>query len=103
MIRKERRQSIDDAHFKLDAPYKDRDYKNAKYAIDNISRGGLRFCSQDVFCIDDLISVSIYLDKEMIHNAQCRICYFEHHNDSPNGDCYGLSFIDKFIDMKFCQ
>ena len=103
MIRKERRQSIKAAYFKLDSPYKDRDHENLEYGIDNISRGGLRFQSQDVFCIDDLINISVYINSEVIHNGHCRICYFEHDNTSQNGDYYGLSFIDKFMDMEFCR
>ena len=103
MIRKERRQAISNAYFKLSAPYKDRDHEHLKYGIDNISRGGLRFASHDIFCIDDLISVSVYINEEIIHEAKCRICYFEHDNDSNHGDYYGLSFIDKFMDMKFCN
>ncbi len=103
MIRRERRQPVTGAYFKLNDPYKDRDHKNLQYGIDNISRGGLRFCSQDIFCIDDMINISVYINEEVIHNAQCRICYFEHDNESQDGDFYGLSFIDKFMDMKFCN
>lgn len=104
MIRRERRQSIHDAYFKLSAPYKDRDQNKLQYSIDNISRGGLRFYSRDIFVVDDLIDISIFIDEQMIHSAKCRICYFEQDNDEPdNGDYYGLSFMDKFIDMKFCN
>lgn len=103
MIRRERRQLISDAYFKLSTPYKDRDFKNLTYNINNISRGGLRFCSDDIFYIDDLISVSVFLNEQLIHSARCRICYFEHDNNPDAADCYGLSFIDKFMDMKFCN
>ena len=103
MIRRELRQTIHDAYFKLNHPYKDRDNENLKYSIDNVSRGGLRFSSHDIFIVDDLINVSIYIENKMIHTAKCRICYFEHDNESENDDYYGLSFMDKFIDMKFCN
>lgn len=103
MIRREHRQALVAAYFKLNTAYKDRDHNSAQYAIDNISRGGLRFFSHDIFCIGDLISVSIYIDKQIIHHAKCRICYFEHDKVADHGDFYGLSFIDNFIDMKFCD
>ena len=103
MIRRERRKIIEDAYFTLNEPYKDRDHNNLKYEIDNLSRGGLRFCSHDIFTIDDLLSISVYINEQEIHSARCRICYFEHDNESNAGDYYGLSFIDKFMDMKFCN
>lgn len=103
MIRKERRQPIQDAYFKLNAPYKDRDHESLQYGIENISRGGLRFCSSDVFIVDDYIVISVFLDAQVIHSAKGRICYFEHDEESAKGDYYGLSFVDKFIDMKFCD
>ena len=103
MIRRERRQAVEGAYFKLNSPYKDRDHENLQYAINNISRGGLRFCSHDVFIVDDLINISVYINEVEIHQAKCRLCYFIHDNESKNGDYYGLSFLDKFMDMKFCN
>ena len=103
MIRKERRQAIQDAYFKLNESYKEKDHNNLKYKIDNISRGGLRFSSEDIFGIDDLISISVYINEQPIHNANARICYFKDDDKLANNHFYGLSFIDKFMDMEFCD
>ena len=102
MIRRERRQSLKNAYVKLNEAYKNYDYKNQQYSINNISRGGLCFTTQDVFIVDDIINASIYIDDEIVHSAKCRICYFEENKTPENSSNYGLSFVDKFIDMKFC-
>jgi len=70
---------------------------NKHYSIQNLSRGGIRFCSEDQFEIDERIDLSLYIDDKLSHKARGRICY--HDEDKHHNSYYGVSFLDKFLNL----
>lgn len=67
------------------------------FMIQNVSRGGIRFCSNEHFDIDERVSLSLYIDDELSHQAMGRICY--HDEDNQHNSYYGVSFLDKYLSM----
>lgn len=64
------------------------------YPIQNMSRGGIRFCSQEHFDIDERVNLHVYIDEKLSHKAFGRICY---HDESTDNDYYGVSFLDNYF------
>lgn len=102
MLRRENRKSISGAYFKLNTPYKTQEPADTEFEILNISRGGLRFSTNQSFIVDDRINITVYLENKQIHTANGRICYSQRGKITDNNHYYGLSFLDNFIDMSFC-
>lgn len=104
MIRREKRSAVDGAFVQIvrvarpaEAPNPD----TAEYPIENISRGGLRFCGNGEYNIDERIQVTVRLASGERHSAMARICYRE--QDAPNRHShYGVSFLDNFLEMAAC-
>ena len=92
MNRQDKRIGIQDAFLIIDSQD---DKKN--YTVHNISRGGLRFSSNETFEIDLRINVTVYHEKSQIHQAKGRICYFLVDGENNNGIYYGLSFLDNYL------
>jgi len=68
-----------------------------EYKVLNISRGGLCFESNsEEFQLNEVIKLDLIIDKHSIHKANGRVCYC---NNDNNSSAYGLSFLDKFIDI----
>jgi len=65
------------------------------FTIQNVSRGGIRFSSEEHFDIDERVSLALYINGELSHQAKGRICY--HDEDSQQKNYYGVSFLDKFL------
>ncbi|VAW61236.1 hypothetical protein MNBD_GAMMA11-1810 [hydrothermal vent metagenome] len=71
--------------------------EQCEYQIINISRGGLCFESHDNYELNEVVQVSVVIDKQTMHSASGRVCYRTQTTDR-NTTCYGLSFLDCFID-----
>ena len=97
MIRKETRHPLNNAHLTLHRELTETEKDKHEYPVKNISRGGLRFSSNDSYEIDERIEISVFLKDQEVHHAHARICYCT--NDQNNGFYYGVSFLDKFVDM----
>ena len=67
-----------------------------EYHLVNISRGGLCFESQDSFELNEQVTLNVLIQQQKIHSAKARICY--RHKKAEQDTCYGLSFLDRFID-----
>lgn len=71
---------------------------NTHFPIQNLSRGGIRFCSDaEHFDIDERVSLELYINGELSHEAHGRICY--HDEDSDHHNYYGVSFLDKYLHL----
>lgn len=70
------------------------------YKVLNISRGGLCFeCVMGEFELNEILNLSLIVDEKNIHKASGRVCYCNQ-TDAEKDTQYGLSFLDKFIDLK---
>lgn len=76
------------------------DTQTHEYKVLNISRGGLCFQSNDNFELNETFKLKLIIDKKRILSANGRVCYRNHSESSP---CYGLSFLDDFIDADFLR
>jgi len=65
--------------------------------IQNLSRGGIRFCCNEHFDIDERVQLELYIDGQLSHQAKGRICY--HDEDNQNNSYYGVSFLDKYLHL----
>jgi len=65
--------------------------------IQNLSRGGIRFCSAEHFDIDERVELELFIDGQLSHQAHGRICY--HDEDSQHNNFYGVSFLDKYLHL----
>ncbi|MCW9013606.1 MAG: PilZ domain-containing protein [Gammaproteobacteria bacterium] len=99
MIRRESRHPTSNAQLILYRESSDMDKHRHEYPIQNISRGGLRFSSSDSYEIDERIKISVYLENKEMHQAHARICYCLNGNEHDGNYFYGVSFLDKFVDM----
>lgn len=99
MIRRESRQNLNNAHLILHREDPDAEHDRHEYPIQNISRGGLRFSSYDNYEIDERIEISVYNEHKELHHAHARICYCLTENDNDELFFYGVSFLDRFVDM----
>ncbi len=79
-------------HRLTDAPGRKKEYE-----IINISRGGLCFASHNIYDLNEVLQVDIIKNRQAIHSASGRVCY-RTRVDKENLACYGLSFLDHFID-----
>ena len=95
MVEREKRQSITDAYLQLNR--QDTAQDETKYPIANISRGGLRFFSNEVFEIDDRYELKIQLANGSTHTALGRICYCENNACDDRGHYYGVSFLNNYL------
>lgn len=98
MKRLEPRQEIDNTYLlvgRLDATISSKN--SAHYPIQNLSRGGIRFCSQEHFEIDERVNLHLYIDEKLSHKACGRICY--HDEDTDNNSYYGVSFLDNYFHL----
>jgi PilZ domain len=74
--------------------------KKNEYNVLNISRGGLCFeCNADEFELNDVMTLNLIVDEHSIHKANARVCYCNL-TAAKNSAQYGLSFLDKFIDVE---
>ena len=67
------------------------------WSIQNLSRGGIRFCSTEHFDIDERVELELYIDDQLSHQAHGRICY--HDEDNQHNNYYGVSFLDKYLHL----
>ncbi|MDH5391666.1 MAG: PilZ domain-containing protein [Gammaproteobacteria bacterium] len=73
------------------------DSHSRHYPIQNLSRGGIRFCSNEHFEIDERVNLLLYIDEKLSHQACGRICY--HDEDQQHNNYYGISFLDKYLSL----
>ncbi|MDH5518741.1 MAG: PilZ domain-containing protein [Gammaproteobacteria bacterium] len=98
MNRSHTRHESNNAYLLIDRADSNADPDNSKhYSIQNLSRGGIRFCSNDHFEIDEKVSLSLYIDDKLSHKARGRICY--HDEDPQHNNYYGVSFLDKYLNL----
>ncbi len=72
---------------------------NKEYKVLNISRGGICFESnQEDFELNEMLKLNLVIDNHSIHKANGRVCYCNQ-CENKNASAFGLSFLDKFIDM----
>ena len=98
MIRRDARHAIDNAHLILNREFTETDKEDHHYPVQNISRGGLRFSSSDNYDVDERIEITVLLQNREIHRAHARICYRTNGQDQTFH--YGVSFLDRFVDME---
>ena len=97
MIQRETRQASDGAQVSLKRQAAESNNpQQAKYPVNNISRGGLRFSSHENYDVDERIELTIYLSNGHVHNINGRICYC-HNANNENGHDYGISFLDSYL------
>jgi PilZ domain len=70
---------------------------NAHYPIQNLSRGGIRFCCEEHFDIDERVNLQLYINEKLSHKASGRICY--HDGENSHNNCYGVSFLDNYLQL----
>ena len=70
---------------------------NEHFPIENLSRGGIRFCSEEHFDLEERVSLKLYIDGKLSHQANGRICY--HDEDTNHNNFYGVSFQDKYLHL----
>ena len=103
MIRRDNRQAIRDAFLDVHRQVSNDSFDNQEthYTIENISRGGLRFCSEnDDYQVDERIEIVVHLSNGDTHSAMARICYCDRNGRQPAH--YGVSFLDNFLEMAKC-
>lgn len=64
------------------------------YPVQNLSKGGVRFSSENHFDLEERVDLSLYIDEKLSHKATGRICY--HDEDNNHNNFYGVSFLDKY-------
>lgn len=69
-----------------------------QFPVKNVSTGGIRIESSEEFKIGEQVEVALYLNGELSHSAKGRICYCDDKSSSPQV-FYGVSFLDKFIQL----
>ena len=101
MIRKENRKLIQGAFLEVHrSNNRVETSDHSKYAIENISRGGLRFLSPDQYSVDERIEIILHLNNGEKHSLMARICYRDEPRTASNGSCcYGVSFLDHFLEI----
>ena len=98
MKRSEPRQKLANTYLTIGRAANDHSSEHdAHYPIQNISRGGIRFCCNEHFDIDERVSLCLYIDEKLTHQAKGRICY--HDEDKEHNNFYGVSFLDNYIHM----
>jgi hypothetical protein len=107
MIRRDNRHVIEDAclyvHRQHSAQSPPDDARNSyAYPIENISRGGLRFFSHDPYRVNERIEITLRLANGKTHSAMARICYRHDNNKDADCCCYGVSFLDHFLEIAAC-
>lgn len=107
MIRRENRHAIEGACLDVQRqqgvrPPSGDSADSYRYPIENISRGGLRFFSHDPYRVDERIEITLHMADGKTHSAMARICYRHGNNDSADCCCYGVSFLDHFLEIAAC-
>lgn len=98
MQQREPRHPIDNGLVELQRP--STETRPHEYRVLNISRGGLCFQSDEDFELNETVKLNVRIDKKQILSANGRVCYRNHNDAHP---CYGLSFLDDFIDADFLR
>lgn len=96
--RSEHRQEIDNTYLMIARdtginPSND----SVHYPIQNLSRGGIRFCCEEHFEIDERVNLQLYINEKLSHKASGRICY--HDEENSHNSCYGVSFLDNYLQL----
>lgn len=96
MKRTEQRNSMTNAYLTIHRPNDSAHPAHDKhFNISNISKGGVRFCSNDdVFQVDERIQLNLYIGDTLSLQGNGRICY--HDEDKSHNNFYGISFLDKY-------
>ena len=71
-----------------------------EYRLLNISRGGLCFQSDANLELNETLKLNVLIDEKRVLSTNGRVCYRNHDEAHP---CYGLSFLDDFIDADFLR
>ena len=101
MSRQDHRLAIDNAWLQLQRiqPDSSPGKLSARYHVYNISRGGLRFSSTEIYDTQERVNVILHLPNDTEHKSLGRICYCEPDESSKGCIYYGVSFLDNFLDM----
>ncbi len=98
MKRSEQRQEMTNTYLTIGRITNSNPAKNsAHYSIQNLSRGGIRFCCEEHFDIDERVNLYLYINEKLSHKASGRICY--HDEDNNHNSCYGVSFLDNYLHL----
>ncbi len=97
MQQREARTQVNNSSVSLEK--KSADKKTENYKVLNISRGGLCFeCAMGQFELNEIVNLNLRINETTVHQANGRVCYCNQNHCDPTTQ-YGLSFLDKFIDM----
>lgn len=97
MQQRESRARANDSTVQLERSTAEKSLK--QYRVLNVSRGGLCFESEnDEFVLNEIIKFDLKVNSHSVHKANGRVCYCN--SDDKNSSVYGLSFVDKFLDME---
>jgi len=101
MMRKDYRLAIENAWLEFQRIHIDSSINaiSARHQVYNISRGGLRFSSNETFESQERIQVTLHLPNNTEHKSLGRICYCETCEETQASTYYGVSFLDNFLDM----
>ncbi|HEX5635593.1 MAG TPA: PilZ domain-containing protein [Gammaproteobacteria bacterium] len=101
MLRQDYRLAIDNAWLQLHRTITDNNAgdSSTRHHVFNISRGGLRFSSTEIFETQERVNVILHLPNDTEHKSLGRICYCEPDESSKACIYYGVSFLDNFLDM----
>jgi hypothetical protein len=105
MIRRYNRRNTENAFLEIHRLNQNTDRaleSTSRYPVENISRGGLRFYSNQPFVIDERIEVILHLSDGATHSATGRICYCQTDEDRAGQWGYGISFLDNFLEITSC-
>ena len=97
MTRQDYRLAIENAWVEL-AGTSTQHKPGARYQVFNISRGGLRFSSNELFDSQERMNITLHLPNNDEHLALGRICYCEP-SENSNVLFYGVSFLENFLNM----
>lgn len=100
MQQREPRHFIDNGSVELQRPSTENRPRPHEYKVLNISRGGLCFQSDEDFELNETLKLNVRIGEKRILSANGRVCYRNH--DEAHS-CYGLSFLDDFIDADFLR
>lgn len=97
MSRSDLRQEIKNSYLTIHRLNDENHDDNEHFPIENISRGGIRFSSEETFDLQERVSLNLYIDGKLSHQANGRICY--HDEDNNHNNFYGVSFLDKYLHL----
>ena len=99
MIRQDYRMAIENTWLELARNGKSKSKVPTRYEVFNISRGGLRFQSSEIFEPQERVKITLHLLNNAEHHTLARICYCESDAETSETIYYGVSFLENFLDM----